>query len=115
MDPDLIITQKGDSWDLPYLAHRAQLNGISEKLILGREQNEPIPSQKRKDTSFFAYGQIHYKPTTAKLLGRIHIDQSNCFFYEHEQSNENEQGLFEIARTCRYPYKLHHVHQLESA
>ena len=103
IDPDFVITQNGDSWDLPYLAHRAQINNISEKLILGREKNVPILSPKRKGTSFFAYGQIYYKPTTTKLLGRIHIDTSNCFFYEHEQTHENEQGLFEIARTCRLP------------
>lgn len=103
IDPDLIITQKGDSWDLPYLAYRAQINDISEKLVLGREKNVPVLSPKRAGTSFFAYGQIYYKPTAAKLLGRIHIDASNCFFYEHEQSHENEQGLFEIARTCRLP------------
>lgn len=103
LDPDLIITQKGDSWDFPYLAHRAQVNGIAEKLVLGREKNVPVLPPKRKGTSFFAYGQIYYKPTAAKLSGRIHIDTSNCFFYEHEQSHENEQGLYEIARTCRLP------------
>ena len=103
IDPDLIITQKGDSWDFPYLIHRAQVNEISEKLVLGREKNVPSLPQKKTGNSFFAYGQIYYKPTAVKTLGRIHIDTSNCFFYEHEQSNENEQGLFEIARTCRLP------------
>ena len=99
-DPDFIITDNGDSWDFPYLAHRASENNISDKLVFGRESCHPIPKPKRKGTSYFAYGQVHFKPTATKLLGRIHIDQSNCFIWEHEHSIH---GLYEIARTCRLP------------
>jgi len=100
LDPDYIITEKGDSWDFPYLAQRAAENNISEKLVLGREKDHPISKPKRDGTSYFSYGQIHFKPTATKLLGRIHIDQSNCFLWEHEHS---VQGVYEIARTCRLP------------
>ena len=100
LDPDFIITDNGDTWDFPYLAYRASENKISDNLIFGREPNQPISKPKRKGTSYFAYGQIHFKPTAVKLLGRIHIDQSNCFIWEHEHSIH---GLYEIARTCRLP------------
>ena len=100
LDPDFVITDNGDTWDFPYLAYRASENGISNKLIFGRESDYPIPRPKRKGTSYFAYGQVHFKPTATKLLGRIHIDQSNCFIWEHEHSIH---GLYEIARTCRLP------------
>ena len=100
IDPDFIITENGDTWDLPYMAHRAEINKISDKLVLGREKNYPLLPPKRAGTSYFAYGQIHYKPTAVKLLGRIHIDKSNCFIWEHEHSVE---GVFEISRTCRLP------------
>ena len=100
VDPDYIITKKGDSWDFPFLAYRAAKNNISDKLVLGREENQPILKPKREGTSYFSYGQIHFKPTATKLLGRIHIDQSNCFLWEHEHS---VQGVYEIARTCRLP------------
>lgn len=100
MDPDYIITEKGDSWDFPYLAQRAAENHISDKLVLGREKDYPISKPKKDGTSYFSYGQIHFKPTATKLLGRIHIDQSNCFLWEHEHS---VQGVYEIARTCRLP------------
>lgn len=100
MDPDIIVTEKGDSWDLPYLAHRAKENNISDRLVLGREKNYPLPFPARKGTSFFAYGQIYYKPSSSKLLGKAHIDKSNCFMWEHEHSLD---GLYEIARTCRLP------------
>jgi DNA polymerase-2 len=99
IDPDFILTQKGDSWDFPYLAYRAGKNKISEKLVLGRE-NIPLKMPKRNGTSYYSYGQIHFKPTSAQLQGRIHIDRSNAFLWEAEQSL---QAIFEIARTCRLP------------
>ena len=100
IDPDFIITKKGDSWDFPYLAFRAAKNHISEKLVLGREDHRPLLMPKRGGTSYFSYGQIHFKPASAQLLGRIHIDRSNSFMWETEQSL---QAIFEIARTCRLP------------
>ena len=100
IDPDFIITDNGDTWDFPYLVYRASKNKILDKLVFGRETNRPILNPRRKGTSYFAYGQIHFKPTATKLLGRIHIDQSNCFIWEHEHS---VHGLYEIARTCRLP------------
>jgi len=100
IDPDFIITDNGDSWDFPYLVYRASKNKILDNLIFGREPDCPILQSKRKGHSYFSYGQIHFKPTAVKFLGRIHIDQSNCFIWENEQSIH---GLYEIARTCRLP------------
>ena len=100
IDPDFIITDNGDTWDFPYLVKRAIKNKILDKLVFGRESNQPVLRPKSKGNSYFAYGQIHFKPTAVKLLGRIHIDQSNCFIWEHEHSIH---GLYEIARTCRLP------------
>lgn len=103
IDPDFIITEKGDTWDFPYLAQRAQKNNISDQLILGREKNHPLLKSKRSGTSYHAYGQVHFKPTATNLLGRIHIDKSNCFIWEHEYSIES---LYEIARICRLPLQI---------
>ena len=100
IDPDFIITDNGDTWDFPYLVYRASKNQILDKLVFGREPNHPILKSRQKGNSYFSYGQIHFKPTAVKLLGRIHIDQSNCFIWEHEHSIH---GLCEIARTCRLP------------
>jgi DNA polymerase-2 len=99
IDPDFIITLKGDSWDFPYLTFRAEKNKISKKLILGRESN-PLLIPKRNGVSYYSYGQIHFKPTSAQLQGRIHIDRSNAFLWETEQSL---QAIYEISRTCRLP------------
>jgi len=72
IDPDFIITLKGDAWDFPYLAYRAEKNKILEKLVLGRE-DQPLKIPKRNGTSYYSYGQIHFKPTSTQLLGRIRI------------------------------------------
>jgi DNA polymerase-2 len=100
IDPDFIITDNGDTWDFPYLIKRASENKILDEIVFGRESNHPILRPKSKGNSYFAYGQVHFKPTAVKLLGRIHIDQSNCFIWEHDYSIH---GLYEIARTCRLP------------
>ncbi len=100
IDPDYIVTKNGDSWDFPFLAQRAAENGIGDKLVLGREKNQPLLRPNREGTSYFSYGQIYFKPSAVKLMGRIHIDQSNCFIWEHEHSI---QGVYEISRTCRLP------------
>lgn len=98
-DPDFIFTNNGDSWDFPFLAHRAAKNNISEKLIFGREKT-PTLAAKRPGNSYFSYGQIHYKPTATVLQGRVHIDLSNCFIWENDYSIH---GLYEIARMCMLP------------
>lgn len=100
IDPDFIITENGDSWDIPYLVNRATKNKIESKLVLGREKNHPINVSKNKGTSYFSYGQVHFKPSASKILGRIHIDKSNCFLWAQDKSLE---GIFEISRTCRLP------------
>src|ERR671910_1355939 len=100
IDPDFIFTEDGDSFAFPYLIHRAKING-NKKLSLSRD---PIilQSPTKEGTSYFSYGRVYYKPSTIRLYGRIHFDQSNSF----ELSNETGgglHGLYEIARICRLP------------
>jgi len=99
IDPDFIITERGDSWDVPFLAHRASKNKILHKTILGRE-NIPLAISHTSGTSYHSYGQVHFKPTASILAGRVHIDKSNCFIWN---SGSSIEGLYEIARTCRLP------------
>jgi DNA polymerase elongation subunit (family B) len=72
-DPDLILTDRGDSFDLPYLHHRAALHDIN--LQLGREK-DLLPEGSGK--SYFSYGRILYKPRGYLLSGRLHLDESLC-------------------------------------
>jgi DNA polymerase I len=98
LDPDIIITDGGDSFIFPYLAHRAQQNGISDRLILDRERT-PLRVQESQGHSYFSYGKVLYRQTAAHLPGRIHIDEANAFFV----NDCGFEGLFEVARTCVIP------------
>jgi DNA polymerase elongation subunit (family B) len=98
LDPDIVVTDDGDSFLFPYLARRAQANGISDRLILDRE-GRSLGIYETQGHSYFSYGKILYRQTAARLLGRVHIDRSNAFFIE----DCGLEGLFEVARTCIIP------------
>lgn len=97
-DPDVILTEGGDSWDFPYLVRRAEVNEILDRFYLGRE-NQPFENKKRKGTSFHSYGRVYYKPPSHHLRGRIHIDTKNSFIYREC----GMQGLIELSRVTRTP------------
>ena len=95
-DPDFILTKDGDTFLFPYLIRRAGANGLS--LSLDRDGTAMrLPS--KTGTSYFSYGQIHYKPSAIKLYGRVHIDVNTSFAY----SEAGFEGLFELSRLCRMP------------
>jgi DNA polymerase I len=100
IDPDFIFTEDGDSFTFPYLIYRAKMNG-NKGLSLSRD-SMTLQSPVKEGTSYFSYGRIYFKPSTTRLYGRIHFDQSNSF----ELSNETGgglSGLYEISRICRMP------------
>ena len=97
-DPDIILTEGGDSFLVEYLCSRAEANGVRDQLILGRE-HIPLSAPRRRGRSFFSYGQVYYKAPMRRLFGRIHIDVENGFIYPAC----GMEGLIEVARTCRVP------------
>lgn len=95
-DPDFILTNDGDTFLFPYLIKRSEANGLA--LTLDRDATVmKLPS--KAGTSYFSYGQIHYKPSAMKLYGRLHIDVNTSFAY----SEAGFEGLFELSRICRMP------------
>jgi DNA polymerase elongation subunit (family B) len=98
VDPDLVLTEGGDSFIFPYLARRAQLNNFLHEMVLGRE-GSPLRVYEVQGHSYFSYGKILFKQTAARLLGRLHIDEANGFI----SSDCGLEGLFEVARTCIIP------------
>ncbi|HIH43597.1 MAG TPA: hypothetical protein HA257_00510, partial [Candidatus Methanoperedenaceae archaeon] len=93
IDPDLIFTERGDSFELPYLHHRASLHGI--ELQLGREK-DILPECGGK--SYFSYGRILYKPRGYLLSGRLHLDRS-CFLFREG----GLPGLIDLSRITGIP------------
>jgi len=92
-DPDILLTDRGDSFDFPYLYHRAALHGIG--LQLGREKDNLTDKGGR---SYFSYGRILYKPGGYVLSGRLHLDTSSFLFREGGLF-----GLIDLARITGIP------------
>ena len=97
-DPDIILTDGGDSFIFPFLARKAHHLGILDKLVLGREKS-PLRVYEVQGHSYFSYGKVLYRDTAARLLGRLHLDERNAFI----TSDCGLKGLFEVSRTCIMP------------
>jgi DNA polymerase I len=98
IDPDLVLTEGGDSFIFPYLARRAEHHHILHRMVLGREDS-PLRVYEVQGHSYFSYGKILFKQTAARLLGRLHVDEANGFI----SSDCGLEGLFEVARSCIIP------------
>ena len=98
LDPDIVVTQGGDSYLFPYLTQRATMNNVLGDFILSRDDT-PFPSKAPTGRTFYSYGRSFYRAGIIRLYGRIHVDQSNTFIL----SEGGFDGLIEIARTCRVP------------
>lgn len=97
-NPDILFTRGGDSFLFPYLARRAFVNGVLNRLVLGREP-VPLKAEKKRGITFFSYGRVYFKAPMRRLYGRIHVDEKNTFIY----SACGLDGLIEVSRTCRVP------------
>jgi DNA polymerase-2 len=101
LDPDLILTDYGDTWLFPQLKVWSKESGI--ELNPNRDQNREILT--RRADSYFAYGQVVYRGAQAHLFGRWHIDRHNAMsFGEYglagvmEQTRVTGLGVQEMAR-----------------
>jgi DNA polymerase elongation subunit (family B) len=95
-DPDLLLSQGGDSFDLPWLYRRAAACGLSpEEFALGRERVPFRPA--RPARSFESYGRILHRSASYPLPGRFHIDRENSFLYDDAEV----AGLVDAARLSR--------------
>jgi DNA polymerase, archaea type len=98
LDPDIVVTEGGDSFLFAYLAQRAHFNSVLPQFMLSRDPVQFAANSKRGNT-FFSYGRTFYRAPTNRLFGRVHIDHKNTFI----MNESNFHGLFEVARTCRVP------------
>jgi DNA polymerase II len=96
-DPDLILTDYGDTVIFPALLHLARRYRMP--LALDRE---PAPVERRLVTegrSFFTYGKMLYYPPAYPLYGRWHIDRAHSFLYRETGFG----GIVELARLAKLP------------
>lgn len=94
-DPDVILTSYGDTWIFSHLEK------ISEQTRIpfnpNRDQSQAV--LKRKEVSFFNYGQAHYRGEQVHLFGRWHVDDQNGMTY----SDYGLIGAIEQARIAGLP------------
>jgi DNA polymerase-2 len=94
-DPDLLITDWGDSFILPQLQDLARTHGI--ELPFNRDVEQT--TRTRREQSYWSYGRVMFKSASQTFFGRWHIDRQNAFL-SHDYGLE---GIFEIARLSQRP------------
>ncbi len=87
-NPDILMTDGGDAFVMPYLARKAAELGVN--LQLGRDADK---FAEKKAKSYFTYGKIVYKPGQYILRGRLHLDRGHFAFRESDFA-----GLAELSR-----------------
>ena len=95
-DPDVLLTDGGDEFDLPWLYRRAEACGLAPAgFALGREPSSFAPS--RPARSFTSYGRVLHRAATYPVPGRFHLDRGNSFLYR----DADLAGLVDAARLSR--------------
>ncbi len=94
-DPDLILSNWGDTWLLPRLLELAQQHNIHFNL----NRDPDCEALQRAENSYFAYGQVIYRGAQLLLFGRWHIDRLNAVMY----GDHGLEGIFEQARVTGLP------------
>ncbi len=94
IDPDVIMTRRGDESLFRYLSLRAKVNGV--ELRLSRD-GTPLRVTYREPQSFWQYNRIVYKSgTQVTLNGRIHIDRGKTGMHFF-----SPVGLEGVVESCR--------------
>jgi DNA polymerase elongation subunit (family B) len=93
-DPDLIVSEWGDSTVFPALLQQAQHYGLT--LPLNRDH---VPLGHRRARSYFSYGRILFKESAVILSGRLHVDTQNSFIADQCEL----AGLWELVRVTKLP------------
>lgn len=94
-DPDIVLTNYGDSVLLPRLTSVAKR--YNTPLLLNRDTDTGYVTSKQ--SSFFQYGKVVHKDGVFELAGRWHIDAMNSFTLAEAELD----GLFELARLTQIP------------
>jgi DNA polymerase-2 len=95
-DPDVIVTNWGDTWLFPTLLDACQQNGYAH-FNPNRDWRRRVLL--RQENSYFTYGQVVYRGRQVHLFGRYHIDQWNAMMY----GQYGLEGVFEQARVTGLP------------
>ena len=98
VDPDLILTDWGDTWLLPRCLELS--HGRRDLLPLCRDPNQGV-LQKDKRT-YHSYGQVVHRGQQVLLHGRWHVDRRNSMMF----SDYGWEGVMEMARVSGLPLQV---------
>lgn len=96
-DPDVILSDYGDSYLLSYLTGLAREQGVD--LPLNRDKAMRV--QSRRAQSRFSYGKMMYQPESHQLFGRLHIDRQSAILFD----DYAWYGAVEMARLSRRAFQ----------
>jgi DNA polymerase-2 len=94
-DPDLLLTDWGDTWLLPKLMAQSEKYNIP--LGLNREVGRGVSWHEER--TYFSYGQIIFRGQQIHLFGRCHIDRQNAVLW----SDYELDGTIEVSRVTALP------------
>ena len=94
-DPDLILTNWGDTWLLDHLLRCASQQRLP--LPLNREPGRGV--LRKAERSYFTYGQIIHRGQQVHLFGRWHVDGCNAMLF----GEYGLDGIYELARVTSLP------------
>ena len=96
-DPDVILTEHGDSHIVPSLVRMSRREKIP--LLLDREADPVHRLPDLKGRSYFSYGRILYHSPAYPFFGRWHIDRANSFLF----GESGFEGIIDLARLSKVP------------
>jgi DNA polymerase elongation subunit (family B) len=96
-DPDLIVSEWGDSTLFPSLLQQARRERL--ELSLNRDPAYGGAVQRRRARSYMSYGRILFKGSATTLFGRLHVDTENSFIADQCDLD----GLWELTRVTKLP------------
>jgi len=103
LDPDIILTQNGDEFLLPYLVARASENRVTKDLYLSRDKKPLVNclfELSGGSDHYMSYGIIRRRSKTqVYLTGRFHLDTTTYASLHFTEGNI--PGVIEVARISR--------------
>ncbi len=96
-DPDLILTEWGDSTLVPGLLGQARKRGIT--LSLNRDPAHGGTVLRSRPRSYMSYGRILFKESATTFFGRLHVDLRSSFIADRCELD----GLWELVRVTKLP------------
>jgi len=97
-DPDLIVSEWGDSTLFPGLLQQGRRERLNLSLI-NRDPAYGGAVQRSRARSYTSYGRILFKASATTLFGRLHVDTQNSFIADQCELD----GLWELVRVTKLP------------